>query len=155
MTKEQREWSQREHHDYKKRLGLSITHVPDSEYLVAAGTGEPAKDNSITGVHTYDILRNPLYAERFAYISMYLPTGYHRSKINLDGDDDDFNNEGQSDLVRLALFLPFMSKEDQDSFRFSIAWWEDHYADRPWTTHRANDADTFASCAITNEEVVA
>ena len=43
---------------------------------------------------------------------MYLPKGYDRTKISIDDDSDDDNNEAQSDLVRLALFLPFMSKED-------------------------------------------
>jgi hypothetical protein len=69
---------------------------------------------------------------------MYLPKGYDRSKINMDDDSDEDNNEAQSDLVRLALFLPFMSKVDQDSFRFSTAWWEDHYHKdhRGWDTTR-------------------
>lgn len=110
-------------------MGLSITHIPKEEYLIS---NKEVKDG-ITGVHTYDILANPLYAERFQYISMYLPPGYDRSKINLDGDlDNPYNNEGQSDLVRLALFLPFMPKEDQDSFRFTLEWWEAHWKRQPY-----------------------
>ena len=45
--------------------------------------------------------------------------GVDRAKIYFDGDSDDENNECQSDLVRLALFLPYMSQDDQASFRFT------------------------------------
>jgi len=34
-----------------------------------------------------------------------------RRKVNLDGDTNFDNNEAQSDLVRIALFLPFYSVE--------------------------------------------
>ena len=65
------------------------------------------------------MLLNPIYAEAFQYISMDVPDDIDRAKIHFDGDDDDDNNECQSDLIRLALFLPYMSKEDQASFRFT------------------------------------
>jgi len=65
------------------------------------------------------MLLNPIYAEAFQYISMDVLDDIDRAKIHFDGDDDDDNNECQSDLIRLALFLPYMSKEDQASFRFT------------------------------------
>lgn len=75
---------------------------------------------------------------------MYLPNGYDRTKISIDDDSDDDNNEAQSDLVRLALFLPFMSKEDQDSFRFSTTWWENKYLEkRNWQTAKEKDEAGF------------
>lgn len=40
---------------------------------------------------------------------MHLLKGFNRNKLNFDGDLEDSNNEAQSDLVRIALFLPFMS----------------------------------------------
>ena len=63
------------------------------------------------GVHSYDILRNPIYTERFQYIPMHLEECFNRKELNFDGDLEDSNNEAQSDLVRIALFLPFMPSE--------------------------------------------
>lgn len=119
-------WSFKEYHDYDDKFGLKISHNSFKEY-------EEDKDKvdnktyKVSGIHSYDILRNPFYAEKFQYISMYIhnhPEGVDRAKIHFNGDSNEANNECQSDLVRLALFLPFMSQDDQASFRFSREWWQ-------------------------------
>jgi hypothetical protein len=55
--------------------------------------------------HSYDILANPEYAYDFSYIS---PAVKNRSKLIVDGDDDDSNNVDQSDLVRAILGLAYL-----------------------------------------------
>lgn len=122
LTVENNNWSYKEYHDYKEKFGLEVSHIPN-EYQDKIEDEDKFK---VSGIHSYDILRNPLYAEKFQYISMYihdLPEGVNRNKIHFDGDDNVENNECQSDLVRLALFLPYMSQDDQASFRFSENWW--------------------------------
>jgi hypothetical protein len=68
------------------------------------------------------LLRNPIYSGGFQYIPYDLPKiavpGHpgkkkelDRAKVNLDGDTNTENNEAQSDLVRIALFLPYYSVE--------------------------------------------
>jgi len=61
----------------------------------------------VTGVHTYDMLRNQNYIQAFQYVSPYIA---EREKYIKDGDEDDSNNVYQSDLVRIVLNLAFMTK---------------------------------------------
>ena len=49
-----------------------------------------------------------------------VPVGKIREDFILDDDSDDFNNSAQSDLVRLALNFPYLSKECQDDFGFDL-----------------------------------
>ena len=67
---------------------------------------------------------------------MHIPSNFNRARINLDDDIDEMNNEAQSDLVRIALFLPFMSKEDQESFKFTDEWWGEHNKQKDWVIYR-------------------
>jgi len=69
----------------------------------------------LTGIHTYDILRNQAYWQAFQYIAASIPD---RNKFIKDGDDDDGNNSYQSDLVRLVLNLSFLTEEDIGAFSF-------------------------------------
>ena len=64
----------------------------------------------IQGIHSYDILKNPLYTEAFQYVPVQVPDGFEREDFIIDDDDDDENNCAQSDLVRLLLYLPYMSQ---------------------------------------------
>lgn len=43
----------------------------------------------LTGVHTYDILRNPIYIQLFQYFAANLDD---RKDYIIDGDDDDKND---------------------------------------------------------------
>jgi len=59
----------------------------------------------LSGVHTYDILRNPAYVAAFQYYSADLPS---RDDFIIDNDDSDANNSSQSDFVRIILNLAFI-----------------------------------------------
>lgn len=72
----------------------------------------------LQGVHTYDILRNPIYAQQFQYFAANLPD---RKDYIIDGDDDDKNDCAQSDLVRVVLNLSFLSQDDIQSMTFDQA----------------------------------
>jgi len=84
-------------------------------------TLEEIKDSKMTegmhlqGVHTYNILRNPAYIQAFQYISADTPD---RSDYIIDDDEDDENNCAQSDLIKLALNLAFLTKEEVMSITF-------------------------------------
>jgi hypothetical protein len=57
---------------------------------------------TIKGAHTYDILANPLYAQKFQYISA-AQENPPRADFIKDGDDNEGNDFMQMDFVRLAL----------------------------------------------------
>ena len=67
----------------------------------------------LEGIHTYDILRNPTYVQNFQYVS---PNIEDRENIIKDGDDDNENNAYQSDLIKIALNLAFMTKDEVKNF---------------------------------------
>ena len=78
--------------------------------------GKMADDKfHLQGCHTYDILRNPQYISAFQYFAADLPD---REDFIIDGDDDTGNNYTQSDLVRIALNLAYLSQDDIQSMNF-------------------------------------
>ena len=70
----------------------------------------------ITGVHTYDILANPFYAEDFSY---YSPSIENRCDYIIDEDEDETNDDIQSDLVKIVLNLGYLTKEQRKKFKFN------------------------------------
>ena len=67
LKSDDRNWSYKECHDYKYKFGLSVGHVPE-EFK-----DNPELENGvykISGIHSYDILLNPIYSEAFQYVSM-------------------------------------------------------------------------------------
>lgn len=89
------------------------TMLPHSyEKLLEIEATDGKKIRKLSGIHTYDILRIPAYAEAFQYYSADLPD---RDDFIIDDDDNDDNNNAQSDLVRivlnLAYFKPYMIDE--------------------------------------------
>lgn len=87
----------------------------------------------IQGDHSYDILQNPTYQQLLQYEPSYHSNAEHFDIDNQDLNDqlkkqrthngdvevDYANNYVQTDLIRLVLYLSFMSIEEQKSFRFS------------------------------------
>ena len=71
-------------------------------------SGRRKPNMRIQGVHTYDILANPNYAQAFCY---YSAADDHREDLIVDGDDKEGNDSAQSDLVKLALNLAFIKEE--------------------------------------------
>ena len=72
----------------------------------------------LQGVHTYDILRNPIYSQLFQYFAANL---VDRKDYIIDGDDNDKNDCAQSDLVRIVLNLAFLSQDDIQEMSFDQA----------------------------------
>ena len=70
----------------------------------------------LQGIHTYNILRNPAYITQFQYFSADLPD---REDMIVDGDQDESNDCAQSDLVKIALNLAFLRKEEVESLEFT------------------------------------
>jgi hypothetical protein len=66
---------------------------------------EAKKFKRLTGIHTYDILRNPAYVSQFQYFSADLPD---RDAFIIDDDTNEDNNNTQSDLVRIVLSLAYI-----------------------------------------------
>mmetsp|Transcript_8384 Transcript_8384/g.14016 ORF Transcript_8384/g.14016 Transcript_8384/m.14016 type:complete len:87 (+) Transcript_8384:3187-3447(+) len=62
----------------------------------------------LQGIHTYDILRNPSYAQQFQYFAANLED---REDYIVDDDDKPQNDVVQSDYVRVMLTLAFQSEE--------------------------------------------
>lgn len=81
-----------------------------------AGTFDMKSDKHLQGIHTYNILRNPAYITQFQYFSADLPD---RADMIVDGDQDETNDCAQSDLVKIALNLAFLRKEEVEKLDFS------------------------------------
>ena len=64
----------------------------------------------LTGLHTYDLLRNPSYYNIYQYEAADVEG---RDKLIDDGDDDDTNNAFQSDFVRLILNLAYIHEDER------------------------------------------
>jgi len=61
-------WSQREKQEYGKRFGLNLSAIENMHYYQRSAhykTHYKAFRNHISGVHTYDLLRNPIYSGGF------------------------------------------------------------------------------------------
>jgi hypothetical protein len=69
----------------------------------------------LQGIHTYDILRNPIYTMQFQYFAADLED---RQDFIIDGDTDASNDCAQSDLVRIILNLAFLTPEDVKGMTF-------------------------------------
>ena len=70
---------------------------------------------TLQGCHTYDVLANPLYLDDFQYVSA---AEEDRIDLIIDDDENDENDAMQSDLVRLALNLAYMSERQALNFKF-------------------------------------
>lgn len=67
-------------------------------------------------MHTYDLLANPLYLDDFQYVSASVPD---RHNYIIDNDQQESNDDAQSDLVRVALNLAYLTEDRAKSFKFS------------------------------------
>jgi len=113
------EWSMLEN-NYYKEYGLKMFDELNERRMYYAAK-RPVIFRTVQGAHTYDILRNQVYTRKFQYIPIQVPAGIEREKYIIDDDDDDFNNCAQSDIVRIALFFPYLSKLQQDAFKFDLS----------------------------------
>jgi hypothetical protein len=114
-----REWSIKEEENARKNLGLKTL---DDETLHKLKTSRMGKDH-LEGVHSYDILANPLYLDDFQYFSPYIE---NREKYIIDDDEDEENDMAQSDLVKMVLSLAFMTEERASNFTFDKNAYQAH-----------------------------
>ena len=77
---------------------------------------KPTKGHTLQGVHSYDILANPLYLDDFQYVSA---AEDDRDTMIIDDDLNTDNDCAQSDLVRVMINLAYLTEDEARSFRFS------------------------------------
>jgi hypothetical protein len=70
-------------------------------------TAPDPKGKTLQGVHSYDILANPLYLDDFQYVTA---AEDDRDEMIIDDDSDEGNDAAQSDLVRVCLNLAYMTE---------------------------------------------
>ena len=68
----------------------------------------------LTGVHCYNILRNPTYHQAFQYFAV----DSDRKGLIIDDDKDETNDEAQSDIVAIALNLAYLTQEEIAEMKF-------------------------------------
>jgi len=107
-----RKWSQREEHNNRACLNLPL--LTDEMYDKMESTPK-TKGKTLQGVHSYDILANPLYFDDFQYVTA---AEDDRNEMIIDDDDDESNDAAQSDFVRVALNLAYLTEQQARSFRF-------------------------------------
>lgn len=64
------------------------------------------------------MLANPLYFDDFQYITA---AEEDRDKLIIDGDDNEEDDGAQSDLVRVALNLAYLTEDEARNFKFTPA----------------------------------
>ena len=67
----------------------------------------------LQGVHSYDILANPLYFDDFQYVTA---AEDQRDLMIIDDDEQEGNDSAQSDLVRVCLNLAYLTEDEAKYF---------------------------------------
>ncbi len=107
-----RKWSIKEEENCREVIGMKIIDDANLEKLQTTKPGE----KTLQGVHSYDILANPLYLDDFQYFSADRDD---RADCIIDDDEDEDNDAAQSDLVRMVLNLAFLTRERATTFSFN------------------------------------
>ncbi len=118
LDHDQRNWSICEENNSRKILnGMKMLTDEQFERLKTVESNDTC---NLLGVHSYDILANPLYLDDFQYISSSVE---NRAYFIIDNDADETNDMAQRDVVRVALNLAYLTeneakvvKFDQESF---------------------------------------
>ena len=113
LDEEDRKWSTREEENARNELKMHILTDAQFERLK---TEPMTQGKTLQGVHSYDILANPLYLDDFQYVTA---AEDDRADMIIDDDDDEGNDNAQSDLVRLSLNLAFMLETKARTFKFN------------------------------------
>lgn len=108
-----RHWSISEEEQSRRLLTSQL--MTDAQYERLT-TVPMTKGKTLQGVHSYDILANPLYFDDFQYIPAGEPD---RAELIIDNDKDEENDAAQSDLVRVALFLAYLTVDEAKNFKFT------------------------------------
>ena len=113
LDDEDRKWSQAEESNARDALKTKI--LTDAQ-LERLRTEPKTSGHTLQGTHSYDILANPLYLDDFQYVPC---AEDDRAEMIIDDDDDEGNDAAQSDLVRVALNLAFMTEDKAKAFKFN------------------------------------
>lgn len=114
-----RNWSIKEEENAREVLGMSVL---DDDTLNKFRNTKMG-DGHMKGTHCYDILANELYLDDFQYFSAAL--GDDRADYIKDDDEDESNDNAQSDLVKMALNLAFMTEERARNFTFDKSFYSE------------------------------
>ena len=115
LDEKDRNWAIKEDSYAAETLGLQIYTRKQKNALISSTQTE---GRTLQGVHSYDILANPLYFDDFQYISASLE---NREAYIIDDDDEEGNDAAQSDIVRLAHNLAYMNEREAHAFKFDQA----------------------------------
>ena len=113
LYEEDRKWSQGEENYARSNLKTKILTDAQLQRLMEEKMTE---GKTLQGTHSYDILANPLYLDDFQYVPC---AEEDRAEMIIDDDDDEGNDAAQSDLVRVALNLAFMTEDKAKTFKFN------------------------------------
>lgn len=111
LDDEDKHWAIMEANNAKFTLKMDLF---DQDYIMKVSKARQGK-NSLKGVHSYDILANPLYFDDFQYFSAAMED---RQDYIVDDDSDEENDCAQSDLVRFVLNLAFVHEDRAKAFSF-------------------------------------
>ena len=117
LDEDDRKWSIEEEKNTRDALKMKIA-TDDQFARLTDENNAKQPGNKLQGVHSYDILANPLYLDDFQYVTA--AEGEDRADMIIDDDANEGNDAAQSDLVRVALNLAYMAETRAKKFRFSV-----------------------------------
>ncbi len=112
LDDEDRKWSTREEDNARRALNMPL--LTENMYRTMKVTAK-TQGKTLQGVHSYDILANPLYLDDFQYVTA---AEDDRNDMIIDDDDDESNDAAQSDFVRVALNLAYLTEKEARNFKF-------------------------------------
>ena len=95
---------------------LCLAQVGDALKKKRKVVGEYKKPDRLQGVHNYDILANPLYAEKYHYIPCVYP---NRDEYVISRYKDPEMRTHCVDLVRIVINLPYLKEEQARAVEFT------------------------------------
>ena len=112
LDAEDRKWSLAEEANNRDPLRMKI--LTDEQYDRLQNSEMTKDGKTLQGVHSYDILANTLYLDDFQYVTA---AEDDRAECIIDDDEDEGNDAAQSDLVRVALNLAYLTETEAKNFR--------------------------------------
>lgn len=113
LDDEDRKWSVKEEENARNLLTSKI--LTDSQYGRLCSI-KKTKLHTLQGVHSYDILANPLYLDDFQYVTA---AEDDRDEMIIDDDENEGNDSAQSDLVRVMINLAYLTEDEARGFKFT------------------------------------
>lgn len=105
LDDDDKEWTVQEEMNMRNCYTLKCISDETIQEIYAGHLKKP--DMHLQGVHTYDLLRNPIYIKEFQY---FAASDADRESVIADDDRTEDNDASQSDLVRICLNLGYLDK---------------------------------------------